>query len=99
MPQATRPKSPVRPAIAHLEPNRIALVSGIALGDPDVIALWFGESDLVTPSFIRDAAKKALDEGRPFYANARGIPPLRQALRDFHLRTAGADIALERITI
>ena len=27
-----------------------------------MIALWFGESDLVTPPFIREAAKRALEE-------------------------------------
>jgi aspartate aminotransferase len=91
--------SPVRRAITDLNPNGIALVAGTALGDPDVIALWFGESDLVTPAFIREAAKQALDEGRTFYSNARGIPPLREAIRDFHRRVSGADIALERITV
>ena len=53
-----------------------------------MIPLWFGETDLVTPAFIRDAAKQALDEGRTFYTNARGIPPLREAIRDFHRRTS-----------
>ncbi|HEX4078210.1 MAG TPA: aminotransferase class I/II-fold pyridoxal phosphate-dependent enzyme [Rhizomicrobium sp.] len=95
----TAPKSPIRGAIRTLEPNGIALVSGTALHDPDVIALWFGESDLVTPVFIRDAAKRALDEGRTFYTNARGITPLREAIRAFHARVAGADVALERITV
>src|SRR5215469_8071981 len=93
------PPSPIRRAIRELEPNGIALVSGVALGEPDFIALWFGESDLVTPEFIRDAAKKALDDGRTFYTNARGIAPLRQAIRDFHKRTTGADIPLSRITV
>ncbi len=93
------PPSPIRPAILQLQPNGIALVAGAALGEPDVIALWFGESDLVTPAFIREAAKQALDEGRTFYANARGIAPLREAIRDFHRRTTGADVALERITV
>jgi aspartate aminotransferase len=92
-------KSPIRPAIRTLEPNGIALVSGTALHDPDVIALWFGESDLVTPTFIREAAKRALDEGKTFYTNARGITPLREAIRDFHLRTSGARVALDRITV
>lgn len=95
----TAPKSPIRPAIATLEPNGIALVSGTALHDPEVIALWFGESDLVTPAFIRDAAKRALDEGRTFYTNARGITPLREAIRDYHRRTCGAEVELERITV
>jgi aspartate/methionine/tyrosine aminotransferase len=92
-------KSPIRPAIRTLEPNGIALVSGTALHDPDVIALWFGESDLVTPAFIREAAKRALDEGKTFYTNARGITPLREAIRDYHRRTTGADVALDRITV
>ncbi|HWY15159.1 MAG TPA: aminotransferase class I/II-fold pyridoxal phosphate-dependent enzyme [Rhizomicrobium sp.] len=95
----TTPKTPIRPSIQTLEPNGIALVSGAALHDPDVIALWFGESDLVTPAFIREAAKRALDEGRTFYTNARGITPLREAIRGFHKRTADADVALERITV
>src|ERR1700685_220107 len=95
---APRP-SPIRPAILGLKPNGIAAVSKLALGEPDVIALWFGETDLVTPGFIRDAAKQALDEGKTFYTNARGIVPLREAIRDFHRRTVGADIALDRITV
>ncbi|HXM00641.1 MAG TPA: pyridoxal phosphate-dependent aminotransferase [Rhizomicrobium sp.] len=90
---------PIRATIRHLPFNGIAEVSKLALGDPDVIPLWFGESDLVTPAFINDAAKRALDEGKTFYTHARGIVPLREALRDFHRRTAGADIALERITV
>jgi aspartate aminotransferase len=91
--------SPIRPAIFRLLPNDLGRVALLALGEPDVIALWFGESDLVTPSFIREAAKRALDEGRTFYTNPRGIPPLRKALADFHRRTLGVEIALERITV
>ena len=34
----TTPKTPIRPSIQTLEPNGIALVSGTALHDPDVIA-------------------------------------------------------------
>jgi aspartate/methionine/tyrosine aminotransferase len=92
-------KSPIRPAIESLEPNGIGLVAMMALGEPDLIPLWFGESDLVTPTFIRDAAKKALDEGKTFYSASRGILPLREAIRDFHGRTIGTDIAVERISM
>ena len=91
--------NPIRPAIESLEPNGIGLVAMMALGEPDLIPLWFGESDLVTPAFIRDAAKKALDEGKTFYSASRGILPLRQAIRDFHKRVVGADIGLERISM
>jgi aspartate aminotransferase len=91
--------NPIRPAIESLEPNGIGLVAMMALGEPDLIPLWFGESDLVTPAFIRDAAKKALDDGKTFYSASRGILPLRQAIRDFHKRTVGADVGLERISM
>jgi len=90
--------SPIRSDIANLKPNGIAAVALLGLGDPDIIPLWFGESDLVTPKFIRDAAAKALEEGKTFYANSRGIPKLREAIQAFHKRTVDCDIALERIT-
>ena len=93
------PKSPFRPLIQDLRPSGISQVTALGLGNPDVLPLWFGESDLVTPPFIRQAAAKAMEDGKTFYTNARGILQLREALRDFHKRTSGADIALERITI
>ena len=71
----------------------------LALGEPDLIPLWFGETDLKTPDFISTAAKTALDEGYTFYTHARGITPLRETIRDFHRRTLNVEIALERITV
>ena len=50
------------------------------MGQPDVLAFWFGEPDLVTPAFIRDAAKAALDAGDTFYQHNLGIAPLRAIL-------------------
>lgn len=90
---------PVRPAIEALEPNGIGLVAMMALGEPDLIPLWFGETDLVTPAFIREAAKRALDDGKTFYMASRGMPLLREEIRAFHKRVVGADIALERISM
>lgn len=91
--------SPLRPSIVNLQPNGIGRVAMLGLGDPSIIPLWFGESDLVTPNFICDAAKDALDKGRTFYTTSRGIMPLREAIRAFHARTVQTDIALERITV
>ncbi|MFI4988953.1 MAG: aminotransferase class I/II-fold pyridoxal phosphate-dependent enzyme, partial [Alphaproteobacteria bacterium] len=75
--------APLRAAISALQPQLIADVSKLAFGDPKVIPLWFGESDLPTPEFIRRAAKEALDRGETFYTHTRGIEPLRQALADY----------------
>ena len=93
MDQKSPQPSPIRPAILNLPANGIAEVSKLGLGDPDIIPLWFGESDLVTPAFIRDAAKAALDGGKTFYTHARGVTELREALRGFHRRTVDVDIA------
>src|ERR1700748_992890 len=91
--------TPIRPQIAALEPSGIVKVAQLGLGNPDIIPLWLGETDLVTPKFIRDAAAKALEDGRTFYTHSRGILLLREAIRDFHKRTTGTDIALDRITV
>src|SRR4051794_41708637 len=84
MDQISPKLSPVRPSIGAIRPNDIGRVAYLALGEPDLLPLWFGETDLRTPNFISQAAKKALDEGYTFYTHARGITPLREAIRDFH---------------
>ena len=96
---ASRPKSPIRPDMANLKQNGIGGVSSLAFGRPDVIPLWFGEGDLVTPAFIRDAAKKALDEGKTFYSWARGLAELREAIAQYHERTLNISMDPERITV
>ena len=56
---------PIRDSIAALETQQIMQVSELALDDPDVIPLWYGESDMPTPRFICDAATAALAAPRP----------------------------------
>src|SRR3954464_9641838 len=90
---------PIRLARRGLEPSGISKVTALGLGNPDILPLWFGETDLVTPPFIREAAIKALEDGHTFYTNARGIQPLREAIRDFHRRTLDVEIGLDRITV
>lgn len=91
--------TPIRPVVQRLELSAIMRVAIQALGDPEVVPLWFGESDLPTPSFIRDAAKRALDEGRTFYSFARGHRPLREALLAYHRRLYGIDLDPDRVTV
>ena len=53
------------------------------MDDPKVIPLWFGEGDIITPDFIRDAAKKALDDGETFYVHTRGLELLRLTIKTY----------------
>ena len=90
---------PIRDEIAALELSGIGKVAVGAMHDPEVIPLWFGESDLVTPAFIREAAKRALDEGRTFYSYSRGTLALREAIQRYHGRIYGIDLHPDRITV
>ena len=90
---------PIRGEIAGLELTGISQVAASAMHDPEVIPLWFGESDFVTPAFIRDAAKQALDDGRTFYSYPRGILPLRESLQRYHERIYGLELHPDRISV
>ncbi len=46
----------------------------------DIIGLGAGEPDFDTPQNIKDAAKRAIDEGRTKYTAVDGIPELKQAI-------------------
>ena len=47
-----------------------------------MIHLQIGEPDFDTPAHVREAAKRALDEGATHYAPFPGIPELRRAIAD-----------------
>ena len=86
--------------IAHdLSETGIAEVAMSVFGDPDVVPLWFGEGDLVTPGFVRDAAAKALQAGETFYTWQRGIPELRAALSAYTERLYGINCPTDRISV
>lgn len=70
----------MRSVIEQLEESRIREVANEGLGRPDVLKFWFGESDEVTPAFIREAAVASLQLGETFYAHNLGLPELRQAI-------------------
>ena len=89
----------VRSAVSEMENQRIGEVSRLAIGAPDIIPLWFGEPDLDTPRFVRDAAVAAIDAGHTRYVNKRGVPELREAIRGYTLAQWGVELPLERLTV
>lgn len=76
----TRFSAEPRAAVQSLVASRIREVANAGIGRSDVLPFWFGEPDRVTPDFIRDAAKAALDGGDTFYTHNLGIPELREAI-------------------
>jgi aspartate/methionine/tyrosine aminotransferase len=94
----------MRQTIQNLEESKIREVANAGLGRSDVLAFWFGESDEVTPDFIRQAAIESLQRGETFYAHNLGLPELRQAIASAmtaqHASQPGATpIAMERIAV
>ncbi|MEQ9350132.1 MAG: pyridoxal phosphate-dependent aminotransferase [Alphaproteobacteria bacterium] len=85
--------------MAMLEKQLIVQVVEMARDAPDVIALWFGESDLDTPDVAKDAAMAALARGETHYTHQNGIPPLRQALATYMAGLYGRDFDSRRITV
>ena len=72
----------MRSIIQNLEESKIREVANSSMGLPDVLAFWFGESDEVTPDFIRQAAIESLNKGETFYSHNLGLPELRSAIAD-----------------
>ena len=89
----------LRPEIESLEPSGIAKIALPRFTDPAVIPLWIGEGDMVTADFIRDAAKRAIDEGHTFYAHTRGRAELRDAIKVYLDRIYDIDVNPDRISV
>jgi aspartate aminotransferase len=58
----------------------------------DIIALSSGEPDFDTPQHVRDAAIKAMNEGKTRYTNVDGIPELKAAVAAKFKRDNGLDV-------
>ena len=78
-----------RAAVQALRASPIREVANAGMGDPEVLAFWFGEPDEVTPAFIRDAGIASLNAGETFYTQNLGIPELREAIAAYQSRLHG----------
>lgn len=87
-----------REAVRRLRSNQIRDVANAAMGTTDLLPLWFGESDRVTPRAIREAAIASLAAGETFYSPNLGHPTLREDIAAYvsrlHGRVDGGRIAV-----
>ena len=65
----------------------------------DIIHLEIGEPDFETPRHIREAAKRALDEGWTHYGPTQGDPELRQAIAADAGRRRGIQVDPENVSV
>ncbi|MFB3828406.1 MAG: pyridoxal phosphate-dependent aminotransferase [Bryobacteraceae bacterium] len=82
----------IAPSLDLVPPSRIRELAEIAMGMDGVYRLYFGESNLPTPDYIKRAAVRAIEEGYTYYTENAGLPSLRRALADHYRRLHGVDL-------
>lgn len=70
----------VASSVESVPHSRIRELAEIAMSMQGVLRLYFGESNLPTPDFIKRAAANALADGYTFYTENAGLPSLRRAI-------------------
>ncbi|MCW5642757.1 MAG: pyridoxal phosphate-dependent aminotransferase [Rhodoferax sp.] len=88
----------MRPTVLNLQESRIREVANAGIGRSDVLPFWFGESDEVTPEFIRQAAIESLHRGETFYGHNLGLPELREAIARY-MATVHQPIDSDRLAV
>jgi aspartate/methionine/tyrosine aminotransferase len=88
----------MRQAILDLEESKIREVANAGIGRTDVLPFWFGESDEVTPDFIREAAIESLRSGETFYAHNLGLAELRETIAGYTSAMHGP-VGADRIAV
>ena len=56
-------RAQIAPTLSRVQPSRIREIADLAFGRENVYKLHFGESNLPTPQYIKDAATEALQQG------------------------------------
>ncbi|MEP7170674.1 MAG: pyridoxal phosphate-dependent aminotransferase, partial [Bacteroidota bacterium] len=64
-----------------------------------IISLSLGEPDFVTPAYIREGAKKAIDEGFTFYTPISGFADLRKAISEKFKKENNLEYAPDQIVV
>lgn len=82
----------VAQSVMDVPRSRIRELAEIAMGMDGVLRLYFGESNLPTPDYIKQAAARALQDGFTFYTENAGLPSLRAALAANYRRLQGVGL-------
>src|SRR5882672_3884215 len=82
----------VASSVENVPHSRIRELAEIAMSMDGVLRLYFGESNLPTPDYIKQAATKALADGYTFYTENAGLPSLRRAIAMHYQNWHGAEL-------
>ena len=92
MTQTSTSSATVAPSAARVPYSRIRELAEMAMTMDNVLKLYFGESNIPTPEFIKRAAQKAMADGFTFYTENAGMPSLRSALTRYYQERQNIDL-------
>lgn len=76
-----------------------AIAREAAHGAAPMIFLNIGEPDFTAPPLVREAAERAVREGRSQYTDATGLPALRERISAWYTQRYGLDVPARRIVV
>jgi aspartate aminotransferase len=79
-------------SVENVPHSRIRELAEIAMSMDGVLRLYFGESNLPTPDYIKRAALAAMCAGYTFYTENAGLPSLRRALAEKYRELHGVEL-------
>ena len=95
--------NPLSATLSRVKPSPTIAVSTMAAelkaAGRDVIGLGAGEPDFDTPENIREAGKRAIDEGKTRYTAPDGIIELKQAIVDKFKRENGLEYTTSQVSV
>ena len=83
---------PLATSLSKVMPSQIRELADIAFSMNGVLRLHFGESNMPTPQFVKDAAMKAMNDGYTFYTENAGLPGLRDAIAEKYAAVHGVEL-------
>ena len=79
-------------SVENVPHSRIRELAEIAMSMDGVLRLYFGESNLPTPDYIKQAAIRAMRDGYTFYTENAGLPSLRRAIAENYRRLHSVEL-------
>lgn len=96
MPRLASRLSAVQPSATIAISDRAAAMRAEGI---DVISFGLGEPDFETPTHVREAGKRAIDQGHTRYTRVRGVSELLAAIADDSLRRRGVGFSPSEIVV
>lgn len=99
--QTNKKKMPekVSKKILKIRPSGIRRMFDLAQGVPDIISLGIGQPDFDTPDYIKEALKKAVDDGYTGYSPNLGYATLREEIVNKYKEEDDLDYSIDNVIV